>query len=248
MAGNPNVRAPIPSENQPASGYQQDVVILSDFGDSSLEKRTRTSPAGRTGVRYTVTIKGDPVLNILSSVDLGRGPAQAIADLIQSQIRGIGQRAAEATILKRKYAANALARGAAWAVKRYTGGRIGTMGPGKTGGDGDRLFNDSGRLAEGIHVAQNPREGSWTVNVAANRLDPSTFKGGAFEAMVQRLVSLAPALGGGDAIATAPEFERAVANSPPVMLIRNATKWEIGRIYAGAVWRGGKAVLTAAGL
>ncbi len=168
-------------------------VVLNDFGGARLEQRTRQRQAGPV-THMTLSIKSEPILHDFDNLKIGRAAAEAIAALIRRQIEGIGEAAGVATQLKRKYAESAFAAGKRWALERYSGGKIGARKPAQT----ERLFNDSGRLAAGIVATENKTEGAWTINVAANRLDPRTFGGGeaGISRMVQRLVSLVPALRG----------------------------------------------------
>jgi hypothetical protein len=165
-------------------------VVLNDYSDVLVEERERKS--GKKHV--TLSIKSTPIAVNLDPIALGRGPANALAEVIRKQIAGIGDMASEATQLSRKYASNAFARGEAWATKRYAGGRTGAKPPNQS----SRKYNDSGRLAGSIVAMANEREGSWTINCAASRLDASSFKGGAageaFQSMVRGLVDRVPAL------------------------------------------------------
>lgn len=164
----------------------QDVVVIGE----GLSERIRTTSKG-TKSRFTLDVKVDPVIVNLNELALGKLPAEAIRKAIVDGIKAIAQVASPATLLKRKYAETAIQAGKSWATKRYAGGKIGGMAPNSS----DKLFNDSGRLAEGVAVQQNQKEGAWTVNVAANRLDPSTFKNrGDYTSMVQRLRDLVPVL------------------------------------------------------
>jgi hypothetical protein len=164
----------------------QDVIIINDFA----QERRRTTSKG-TSSRYTLTIEAEPIMHDLSETHLGEGPAETIAAVIKQQIKGITAIAAPSTLLKRRSAAKALAKGTPYAVKRYSGGRTGTTAPSGS----VRLFNDSGRLADGILVKQNPAEKNWTINVTANRLDPRTFRNQAlFLAMLERLAQYVPVL------------------------------------------------------
>ncbi len=164
----------------------QETIIINE----GFEERRRTTASGVKS-RFTFTIVSEPIFMNFDDIALGAGPAAAIRDLISAGIKGISQVASAATILRRKYAAAAFARGQPGTVRRYSGGRTGATPPGES----DRLYNDSGRLANGVFVRQNPSEGSWTVNVPANRLDPSTFKTqGLFVSMVDRLRDLVPAI------------------------------------------------------
>jgi len=183
-----------------ANGYDrrmasQEVIVLNDFGSMRVEERQRTTSEGTTS-RYTMTFEGEPIVHDFAAAKLSTIVPQAIAALLKKQIGEIKAKASEATIQKRAYAESALKRGAAWATKRYTGGRTGSLLP-QSAGDGEALFNDSGRLAQSIAVMQNPKEEGFTINVAANRLNPDTFSGGAFTRMIERLRELAPAFKGG---------------------------------------------------
>jgi len=195
-----------------AGSITQEVVVLNDFG---FEERRRTTSSGTTN-RYTVSFKADPVVHVFNAKELGRGPAQAIADAIRDGIRAIKEVASASTRARRTAAAEALRRGAAWAVARYDGGKTGRKEPGKT----VRLFNDSGRLAEGI-VAGPTSDGTWTVNVTANRFDPDTFVGGvpALVSMFERLRSLVPALQSPEQLTRIPSVKDAIQNSQADIII-----------------------------
>lgn len=222
------------------SSVTQDVVILNDFGGSRFERRTRTTGAG-TKDRYTVTIKAEPVLHDFSELRLGQGPAIAIRDLVRRQIKSIGAFAAPATIEKREAAVRALARGAQWAKRRYAGGRTGEKQPNTSW----RLFNDSGRLADGLEVRENKTEKSWTINVPANRLNPSpgghaSFRLGDFEQMVVRLAELVPALRGGAELLQDETVRKAIATATAdaITVVQNGMQGVQQQLNRrGAAWR-----------
>jgi hypothetical protein len=184
----------------------QETVVLNEFGLS--ERRRKTSSGTKS--RFTVSIRADAIPHVFDAQELGRGPAEAIAKAIGDQIRGVRQTVSEATVLARKAAATAFAAGKEWARGRYAGGRTGPTPP----GTGDGLFNDSGRLANGIY-AQAVGDQEWTINVPANRFDPSTFDGGvpALQAMIERLQAAVPALRNGESLARIPEVTRAIESS-----------------------------------
>jgi hypothetical protein len=125
----------------------------------------------------------------VSPKDLGAPVANAIAFHLSEKMKGISATASKATIRARQSAELAMQAGKSWAMKRYAGGRIGSKPPNVS----DRLFNDSGRFAESI-VAAAASDGTWRVNVAANRLDPQTANGGvtAVQRIWQRLLELVP--------------------------------------------------------
>lgn len=226
----PNDRTPL-LPLTPADGTHQDTVVLNDYGGMRLEERTRTSKAGKTSVRMSLSIKATPILHNLNGLELGMGPANAIRDLLEKQTKDIGQPAAASTLLRRKEWARQFAAGVPQAVARYAGGKTGPKPPNQT----VRLGNDSGRLAEGWFVRQNPKEGSWTINVPANRFDPTTWGGStaSLRAWIDRFVQLVPALAEPRSILEDGGFVRAVATSKPVVLL-NEANLRIWKAYAGA--------------
>ena len=243
----------------PPSATHQTTVILCDYGGTVLSQRTRTSGSGKTGVRMTLDIKATPLLANLNGVEMGRGPAEAIRAILEDQSLNITEIAAPATLkfrekMKRAYngqsksSGSVLRRGAtvsvqqsdaAYARARYSGGRTGGMEPGTS----VRIGVDSGRLARGWFVRQNPKEGAWTINVPANRFDPSTWGGdlASLQAWITRYVSLMPALRDPRSILTDKRFKDAVLKSPPVVKMTRsgwqaAKDWiaEINRAVGGS--------------
>lgn len=188
------------------SGIFQETIVLNDFG---LAERRRTTSKGTTS-RYTVTINAEPIIHTFDANALGKGPAEAIAEAIRKGIRDIGEFAKPSTRARREQAKRALAAGDRYETARYSGGRTGPTTPHQT----DRLFNDSGRLAESITVNAQ-RDATWTVNVAKNRLDPSTFVGGlsALLPMFERLRNLVPALQGPEQLARIPEVAQSLVDA-----------------------------------
>ncbi len=146
------------------------------------ERRTRSGKS-----RFAIRIDSEPVFINNDPKSLGQPVANAIANHFRERIRGVTAQAAPATLKARKVAAKAFAEGKAWALKRYSGGRMGSLPPNQS----DRAFNDSGRMADSI-VANASSDGAWRINVAASRLDPST---GAVHRIWNRLVQLIPEFG-----------------------------------------------------
>lgn len=196
----------------------QRVVAINDFG---LERRDRTTSTG-TASRFTVTMKADPVVHVFDPKVLGAGPSLAIAEHLRARVGGIGALAAPSTQLQRKYAATAAAAGKPWASRRYSGGRTGALPPNQS----SRLFSDSGRFAQGIVAGATPT--GWVVNVAANRLDPSTFKDG--EAGVNRMFLLlrqhVPEFGDASQLLTVPAVRGAIGDSLDAIFLKG-----LGRRY-----------------
>lgn len=149
-----------------------------------MSKLTLDETHATKGRHASVEVKAEPLEHDFDEVELGRGPAQAIREAISTGIKAIRQRASAATIRKREQARAALARGEAWAVKRYAG---------RQPGQSDRLFNDSGALAD-LRVIE--QRGEFSIVTPPNRdtTAPRGFDGGAFAAMLRRLVELVPAI------------------------------------------------------
>lgn len=145
-----------------------------------------TTRQRKSGKQYTtIDVSSEPLVHDLDPRRLGAPVATSIADHLRQRIMGIGARASEATIARRQRAAREAAEGQPTASRRYSGGRTGATPPAQS----DRLFNDSGRLAKSIVARANGE--AFVVNVAANRLDESTF-GRGFAAMLQRLAQYVP--------------------------------------------------------
>ena len=227
------------------SGYSQDVVILNDFSGpdagGSIERRERTSPAGDTSVRYSMSISAEPMLHDFNPLRLGAGPSKAIVAKLRELMSTFVGKATLATQDKRMRARTALAIGHPSTVARYTGGRTGASTP-NVDGQG-RLYFDSGRFANGLVAMENKDEGGWTINVPANRLDPRTFGGGesAIVAFYQRLVRDIPEFLGGQALLRHKEIRDAIetATSEAIYVVTKAAnaklasgRWQLARAIA----------------
>ena len=195
----------------------QETVVLNNPADwSSLERRERTTSTG-THVRYSVTVSCEPVAIAFGELTKMEATATAIVGVLRAKIQAITATVTKATRRKREMMANATAS------PRYTGGRTGYKPPGAA--SLDRLFNDSGRLAEGLFARRNSQEDGFTINVPANRLDASTFGGGepALLLMWQRLVTLVPEFKGGQDLFGKPEVWDAVhADVASAIVVANA--------------------------
>jgi hypothetical protein len=161
---------------------RDDVMII----NPGLEARTTKSGKGRFAVR----IDAEPIIINNSPKELGKPVAEAIANHFRQRIRTLAAVTSPATLRARKVAAKAFAEGKAWAMKRYAGGRIGSLPPNQT----EMLFRDSGRFADSI-VANASADNAWRINVAANRLDPATAGTSGVQRIWQRLVQLIPEFG-----------------------------------------------------
>lgn len=170
-----------------------EIVVLGDYqnnGTYYAERRGTLASGKQRKPRYSIEIKSEPLLHNFDDMMLGRGPADAIAELISTQIKNISEQARPATLADRQKNFLEFQRGAPNAVKRYSGGRLGSMPPNP---DSRTLFNDSGRLAKSIFATQNKTDKTYTINVAANRLTIASLGPRAAE-IVARLVQLVPAM------------------------------------------------------
>ena len=100
-----------------------------------------------------------------------------------------------------------------------------------------KMFNDSGRLAAGIAVMQNPEEEGFTINVTANRLRPETFGAGAFDRMITRLRELVPALRGGIETLQDPAVREAIANATAEHIYTTGESGKAGKAKAKSATR-----------
>lgn len=238
----------------PPSLTKQTTVVLCDYGGTVLSKRTRTSGAGRTGVRMTLDIKATPLLCNLNGQELGKGPSEAIRAILEQQSLNVTEVAKPATLAFRAKMARAyrgetssgksrLSRGEQVAVdrslvlyaqQRYSGGRTGGRAPNTS----VRIGVDSGRLARGWFVTQNPKEGAWTINVPANRFSMETWGGDAasLQAWIARYVQLIDALRDPRTILRDESFRRAVQSAPTVQKLTRST-WQRWRELIAAVGR-----------
>lgn len=152
---------------------KDDIMVLSDYGGTSLERRTRIGKNGPGKARYTVTIKSEPILVQTDPAALSAGTAHAIQEHLRRAVGAISEQVKPATMKARLSAQKALVNGSnSGVVKRYSGGKTGTRAPARS----DRYFNDSGRFIEGI--AARLTKNGFVINVPGNRFDPSTFNGG----------------------------------------------------------------------
>lgn len=165
-------------EEVPAPMADDDVICTSDYSNlSSGPIRGRMGRERKDGTRgrarMTIEIKSEPLVHVFDEVQLGHGPAEAAAQVLAEKVRGISEEVAPETALTRKYQESAYQRGESWAKKRFGGPRLGERAPNP---NSLRKFNHSGTFADSIVARENKTDKTWTVNVAANRLDPRTSR------------------------------------------------------------------------
>lgn len=184
-----------------------ETVVLNDFTTLNYKEL-------RTRKKFLVTIQAEPIIHTFDVMALGKGPAEAIAERIRSDIRDITAPVAPNTLRARETAVRAFALGKRWALKRYSGGKTGP----KTPTESTRMFNDSGRLADTLIVSPREKDGKgvYIINVAANRLDGRTLDRGGDSVvpeMFRRLVELVPALSSPEALIASKNVSSAIGGA-----------------------------------
>lgn len=182
---------------------------MSDVAVINQPLRKHESKSGK--VRYSISMKSEALVIGLDAATLGDQVSKAMAAELRARVEGITAEAAPATIKARESAARAVAKGEPWAVKRYSGGKIGAMPPNQS----RRAFNDSGRFAKSIVAQAAP--GKWRINVASNRLDPST---GSVDRIWARLTQLVPAFVDLSLLMDAPAVEQGVRRGLEAMITK----------------------------
>lgn len=159
------------------------MVADSDIVIVNQPLKRRESKSGK--VSYRVEMKSEPLVFNLDPKVLGETVSNAIAAELRAQVQGITAQAAPATLKARERERKAYAAGKPWALKRFTGGKMGDTPPTNS----TRVFNNSGRFAQSI-AAGAASGGRWIINFAANRLDPQT---GNVERIWSKLLQHVPA-------------------------------------------------------
>lgn len=191
------------------------IFTLCNYNDTSFDRRTPTLKSGKAGkARYTVTYRCEPLLFETDPKALGAPVAVAIQDHLKQAVAGISATAAPATMKARLGAQKAVMQGKPGAMKRYSGGKLGTRAPARS----DKLFNDSGRLIESIAVGAT--KNGFTINVAGNRFDPTTLNGGeaALLRIMERLRELVPEWGDGAKLLDVLSVQRALRDGAKNMV------------------------------
>lgn len=215
-------------------GEKSDIVVINEAGAFSAKVTERVGK-GRSKARRTIEIESEPLLHDFDDYALGVKPSEAIGNAISLTIKGITEIASIATLRRRERAKRRMEgqlsqkqqsyrrRGAQYQGsydRQYSGGRMGTMLPGQT----VRLFNDSGRMAEGVFVRENKTDNSWTVNVPANRLDPQDFQPGRFDWMLNKLREKVPFLNDVRKLLTDPKVRTAINESINDMIMKGDSR------------------------
>lgn len=199
-------------------------IITSDYSNLSTGAirgrlgRTSATTGERGRARMSIEIVSEPLVHNFDELQLGHEPARAAARALADRVRGIGENVSESTQLTRHYQEEGYRQGKRWATSRFGGPRMGPRPP----REGElRHFNHSGTFADSIVGTENRTEKSWTVNVAASRLDPRTSRTASeFAFITDKLRELVPAMDNPRELAQLPEVREAVRQSIEGLIVK----------------------------
>lgn len=212
------VRAPMAAD---------DTIYTSDYSNLSsgniqgrLGRERQDGSRGRA--RMSIEIRSEVLVHQLDEVQLGHGPAEAAAGVYREKVEAIAEPVAPTTQETRKYQEAAFARGETWATKRF-----GFRGMDAVSFDGGhRKFNHSGTFAKSIVARENKTDKTWTVNVAAIRLDPRTSRNaGEFAFITEALRRLVPEIDDPSRLLADPRVKAAIDDAVDSLII-NAAKYQ----------------------
>lgn len=198
------------------------VIVTSDYSNLSSGAITgrlgrSNASGGRGRARFTIEIRSEPLVHNFDELQLGKGPAMAAAAGLQKKIRSVTDVVKASTEVTRRRQKAAYERGEAWAKKRFGGPRLGPRPP----TDSTRYLNFSDTFASSIVGTENRTEKSWTINVAANRLDPRTSRNATeFAFITDALHRFIPELDDPARLGQLPEVREAIVRSIDDMIIK----------------------------
>lgn len=172
---------------------RKDTIVLNQFVERKGRKSTKTGKRGKG--RMTIEIIADPLIVDLDPESMGKGTAEAIKVEIEQDFAKIKKTVKPSTLRKRESALRN--PGSRWVKKRYSGGRIGQLHPGKGLISNDQWGVDSGRLSEHLVVRWNKASKAFVINVPANRLNQADFGTRGWNEFLADLVREVPALNPG---------------------------------------------------
>lgn len=150
-----------------------DAVQVINHHQANLNIKERVNTKGvKTGYRTNITVEvhSQPVAVCLDESTVAKFIAQAYAKQVREQTKAIARPVKPSTAAARRKLEKAYSEGKTYALKQFSGGRIGVTPP-VTGSN--QSYNHSGRLADSI-VAQlrgKDEKAEWVINYAANRWD-----------------------------------------------------------------------------
>jgi len=233
------VLVPSPEVNDPeevCAPMADDTIVLSDYSNLSsgnikgrLGRERQDGTRGRA--RVSIEFRSEPLVAQFDETQLGHGPAEAAAQVLAEKVEAISEPVAPTTQETRKYQEKAYSAGAAWATKRFGFRDMKTV----SFDGGHRKFNHSGTFAKSIVARENKTDRSWTVNVAANRLDPRTSRDGSqFAFITEALRRLVPEIDDPARLLADPRVNAAIDDAVE-SLVLNAAKYN--ELLRSRLWR-----------
>jgi hypothetical protein len=172
-----------------------DDVLVINHHQANLQVKDRVNAKGVvTGTRtfMTTTVKSEPITFMLDEGAVAKRAAEMLAQRIREQTEQITETVSAGAQAARRTAEKAFFAGKGWALKRYSGGRMGLIPP-RVGEN--RLMNHSGRLAESIVAAFVKSTKEWRINFAANRWNPKDWPDiGTMQRAFQKWVDRVPVM------------------------------------------------------
>ena len=203
-----------------------EVVVTSDYrgltsGAIKGRQGRERKDGSRGAARMTMEFDFEPLVHNVNELAQAQLMATAGAEVIKKKISGITEQASDRTKETRKYQEAAYKRGEDWAVGRF--GFRGQTGP-MHFDQGGRMFNHSGTFVQGIVATPNKTDGTCTINVPKNRLDPTTSGAGEFRHITDALIRLVPELADPAALMRSPEVLAALDYVERIAVLRG---WEV---------------------
>lgn len=151
---------------------------------------TKTTTSYKSSI--SISVESEPIAFMLEEGLVAQKAAEMLAQRIREQTGEITTPVKPSTAKARDVTARAFAKGEAWAVRQFNGGRMGSTPP-VVGAR--RAFNHSGRLRDSIVAAFVKATKEWRINFAANRWDIKHW-GDASKMQIafQKWVALVPVL------------------------------------------------------
>lgn len=213
-----------------------EVIVTSDYSHLATGairgRQGRLRKDGSRGqARMTMEFDFEPLVHNVDELAQAQLMASAGAEVIKKRIAGITEQASDRTKETRKYQEAAYKRGEDWAVGRF--GFRGQTGP-MHFDQGGRKFNFSGTFVQGIVATPNRTDGTCTINVPKNRLDPSTSGAGEFRHITDALTRLVPELADPAALLRSPEVLAALDAGVEQMIVNAAKRNKMLRGQLGA--------------
>ena len=171
---------------------KDDILVINAAQMKTRQHTTKSGAAGRVSTVVTMTVTSEPITYNVTPAFLLKAAAEALAKQIREQTQAIKHQVTHGAAETRRVTERAFAKGKPWAVKQFSGGRMGVTPPSV---GSNQAFNHSGRLAKSIVARYVDKTGEFYINYAANRWNPQHWKSAsAMEVAFQRWVSLVPAL------------------------------------------------------